>query len=201
MEGHPLRYFALTICNVMVTLTSNIYFIYILQMGIIGALYAALLGSTITFVISFPYIIKRINIKYFSYSTLKELLIFGLPFLPSIIYQMVIDFSDRIILLNLTNMDLVGVYSAGYKIGGLLLLLISGFRLGWEPYFLKLENDLDYSENEYHGSEGYIKVNRFPKKSWDPVHDAFYQSCIDYGFDDCPDHNKPDSMYLYYWSH
>ena len=47
------------------------------------------------------------------------------------------------------------------------------------PYFLKLENDLDYSENEYHGSEGYIKVNRFPKKSWDPVHDAFYQSCID----------------------
>ena len=58
---------------------------------------------------------------------------------------MVIDYSDRIILLNLTNMDLVGIYSAGYKIGGLLLLLISGFRLGWEPYFLKLENDKNNS--------------------------------------------------------
>tara|TARA_B100000586_G_scaffold269394_1_gene248159 strand:+ start:3901 stop:5439 length:1539 start_codon:yes stop_codon:yes gene_type:complete len=61
------------------------------------------------------------------------------------------------------------------------------------PYFLKLENDLDYGENEYHGSQGYMKVKRFPKKKWDPVHDAFYQSCIDYGFEDCPDNNKPDS--------
>ena len=141
MEGHPFRYLMLTICNVLVTLTSNVYFIYFLQLGVVGALYGTLLGSIITFVVSFPYIISRININYFSYSTLKELLIFGLPFLPSIIFQMIIDFSDRIILTNLTNLELVGIYSAGYKIGGILLLLISGFRLGWEPYFLKLENN------------------------------------------------------------
>ena len=45
MEGNPLRYFILTLSNVIVTLTANFYLVYILKMGITGALYATLLGS------------------------------------------------------------------------------------------------------------------------------------------------------------
>ncbi|KAA1297879.1 MAG: mycofactocin system GMC family oxidoreductase MftG [SAR202 cluster bacterium] len=61
------------------------------------------------------------------------------------------------------------------------------------PYFKKFENDIDYSNEDYHGNSGYIKVKRVPEQEWDDVHRAFYNSCVDYGFPACPDHNKPDS--------
>ena len=61
------------------------------------------------------------------------------------------------------------------------------------PYFIKLENDLDYPNQPYHGNEGYIKVKRVPEKDWDPLHKAFYESCVENGFPPCEDHNKPDS--------
>ncbi len=141
MEGYPLKYFILTLSNVLVTLSANFYLVFSLNMGVTGAMYATLLGSITTFVLALPYIINRIQFSEFSFSTLQEILKFGLPFLPSIIFQMVLDFSDRIILLKLTNLDMVGIYSAGYKVGGVMLILISGFRLGWEPYFLKLEDN------------------------------------------------------------
>ena len=59
-----------------------------------------------------------------------------------IIFQMIIDFSDRQLLVYLTDLETVGLYSASYKISSILLFLISGFRLGWEPFFLKLTSPL-----------------------------------------------------------
>ena len=60
------------------------------------------------------------------------------------------------------------------------------------PYFRKLETDTTYSD-DFHGTDGPIICHRFPEETWQPVSKAFYQSCLDYGFDDCPDHNNPDS--------
>jgi O-antigen/teichoic acid export membrane protein len=68
-------------------------------------------------------------------------MIFGFPFLPSIIFQLIIDFSDRQMLAHITDLKTVGLYSSSYKIASIMLLLISGFRLGWEPFFLKLKNN------------------------------------------------------------
>ena len=48
------------------------------------------------------------------------------------------------------------------------------------PYFKKFENDIDYSNEDYHGNSGYIKVKRVPEQEWDDVHRAFYNSCVDY---------------------
>lgn len=60
------------------------------------------------------------------------------------------------------------------------------------PYFLKLETDLDF-QNEYHGADGPILVRRYPPDEWKPDQMAFYRACLDAGFSDCPDHNKPYS--------
>ena len=54
---------------------------------------------------------------------------------------MIIDFSDSQLLVYLTDLNTVGLYSASYKIASIMLFLISGFRLGWEPFFLKLNNN------------------------------------------------------------
>ena len=60
------------------------------------------------------------------------------------------------------------------------------------PYFRKLETDTTYSD-DFHGTDGPIICHRFQPETWQDVSKAFYQSCLDYGFEDCPDHNDPDS--------
>ena len=68
---------------------------------------------------------------------------------------------------------------------------------GWSykdclPFFRKLETDTNYSD-DFHGTEGPIICHRFQPETWQDASKAFYQSCLDYGFEDCPDHNNPDS--------
>ncbi len=60
------------------------------------------------------------------------------------------------------------------------------------PYFRKLETDTTYSD-DFHGTDGPIICHRFQPETWQDVSKAFYQACLDYGFEDCPDHNDPDS--------
>ena len=141
MENKPYRYLLFTLSNVLITFIGNYYFIITLNAGIVGALYATLLGSIFVFFLSIPYLINRVSINSFSFETLRSLVFFGFPFLPAIIFQMIIDFSDRQLLVYLTDLNTVGLYSSSYKIASLMLFLISGFRLGWEPFFLKLEKN------------------------------------------------------------
>lgn len=43
----------------------------------------------------------------------------------------------------MTDMETVGLYSAGYKLGMLMLLLVMGFNMGWQPFFLKTKKGED----------------------------------------------------------
>ena len=60
------------------------------------------------------------------------------------------------------------------------------------PYYRKMESDSDFG-GDFHGKDGPMPVRRHPKSSWLPFQKAIYDSCIDNGFPDCPDHNAPDA--------
>ena len=60
------------------------------------------------------------------------------------------------------------------------------------PHLIKLENDQDFRD-EFHGNAGPISCRRYPDSEWRPQQRAFYQACLDAGFPDCPDHNRPGS--------
>ena len=60
------------------------------------------------------------------------------------------------------------------------------------PYMRKLESDMDF-EDEYHGNDGPIVCHRYRPSEWGPQQHAFHRACLDAGFPDCPDHNRPNS--------
>jgi choline dehydrogenase len=60
------------------------------------------------------------------------------------------------------------------------------------PYFAKLENDLDFS-GDFHGNSGPVQCKRHPRDRWQQNQEAFYQGCVDLGFNEVLDHNDPDS--------
>jgi 5-(hydroxymethyl)furfural/furfural oxidase len=69
---------------------------------------------------------------------------------------------------------------------------------GWSgqdvlPFFNRLETDLDYGHEPYHGSDGPIPVYRAPVEQWGPVDRALRAAALDLGYpwhDDC---NAPGS--------
>ena len=147
-EGKPVFYTVVSFINVLLTLGLNILFVIYLKLGISGVLISNLITSGCIFFITLPIIIKRISITTLSVNQWKRMMKFGFPFLPAGIFSMILELSDRYILLYLTNIETVGLYSAGYKLGMLMMLVVMGFNMAWQPYFLKKEkNEREYVAN------------------------------------------------------
>ena len=147
-EGKPVFYTIVSFINVLLTLGLNILFVIYLKLGISGVLISNLITSGCIFFITFPIIIKRISITTLSVKQWKRMMKFGLPFLPAGIFSMILELSDRYILRYLTNIETVGLYNAGYKLGMLMMLVVMGFNMAWQPYFLKKEkNEREYVAN------------------------------------------------------
>ncbi|MGI9659704.1 MAG: GMC family oxidoreductase [Gaiellaceae bacterium] len=66
----------------------------------------------------------------------------------------------------------------------------------WEdvlPYFLEIENDVDFGSDELHNDSGPIPVRRFWEHAWDPVHHVFTEACVEMGLEYERDLNKPSA--------
>ncbi len=66
----------------------------------------------------------------------------------------------------------------------------------WErvlPAFRRLERDLDYGNEPYHGDAGPISIRRYRTKEMTPVHQAWLEAARTLGYPDCPDANDPQS--------
>ena len=61
------------------------------------------------------------------------------------------------------------------------------------PYFNKLETDLDFGGDDFHGSNGPVPVRRTPRSEWMSHAVAFEQACVAEGFRIDEDQNHPES--------
>ncbi len=64
----------------------------------------------------------------------------------------------------------------------------------WErvlPAFNRLERDLDFGHQPYHGDAGPISIRRYPWDELTPAHQAFIEASRKLGYPDCPDANDP----------
>ena len=66
---------------------------------------------------------------------------------------------------------------------------------GWDdvlPYFNKLETDLDYGDQPYHGDSGPVPIYRAPVEKQGNVDRALRSAALDLGYPEDPDHNAPE---------
>ena len=140
-ENRPRLFIFFSFLNVGVTLLCNLVFIIIFNMNIGSIFLSNLIASLIIFILVLPYIYQRFRFSSLSIVKWKTILSFALPFLPAGLFAMAMEVADRYILKLLTDLETVGIYNAGYKIGVLMLLVVNGFNMGWQPYFLEKNFD------------------------------------------------------------
>ncbi|MFQ6614392.1 MAG: oligosaccharide flippase family protein [Fidelibacterota bacterium] len=136
-EQKPFHFLGFSLFNVLASLSLNLLLILKFHLGVEGVLLSNVFTSGMLVLFTAPMMSRRMSWKVASWAIWKNLMRFGLPFLPSGIFAMIMELADRYLLLYFKGADAVGLYSAGYKLGMLMLLVVMGFNMGWQPFFLK----------------------------------------------------------------
>jgi len=99
-------------------------------------LWANVASSATIFVILAIMMIPMLKGAAISGRILKELFIFGLPFMISGLFDRTIELADRRLIGHFMGDEAVGLYVASYTVAVLIRLLVHSFNAGWQPYFL-----------------------------------------------------------------
>jgi O-antigen/teichoic acid export membrane protein len=136
-ENKSTTFISFSLLNVIMTMLLNVIFVVKWDYGISGVFFANLIASASVFILSSPVILKRLSFLEINLDILKDVIKFGMPFLPAGLLTMVMELSNRYILDMMEGVEAVGLFSAGYKLGIFALVLVMGFNMGWTPYFLR----------------------------------------------------------------
>lgn len=98
--------------------------VVLLRLGVVGGLTALCLAYSLG-IVAIARDIDLRTIRRFSAPHLVDMLRFGLPLVPMNLASWVLILSDRYILNWLTSTTDVGVYSAAYRVGGLVLVAVA----------------------------------------------------------------------------
>jgi O-antigen/teichoic acid export membrane protein len=115
------------------TLALSIFLVAFLKMGVLGVVLAQALtnGLAAAWLLSryIPHPLPRPT-----RATMKSILRYGLPFVPSGLSQFVLRLADRYILKLFESMAVVGLYSVGYRLGEGLSTAADAFWMAWVPF-------------------------------------------------------------------
>ncbi|NIP44815.1 MAG: oligosaccharide flippase family protein [candidate division Zixibacteria bacterium] len=127
----------ISVSRFLIGLALIVYLVAYRDMGIAGVLWGHIIHVGIFGIALFGYILIRVGVR-FDLSLLREMIKFGLPFVPGSIFLFILNSGDRYILLHLTSSDSVGIYAIGYRIGTLTTALVmSPFLRVWSALYVK----------------------------------------------------------------
>lgn len=136
LEHQAKRFAAIKLGNVVLTLILNFYLILGLHMGVEGIFIANLISSVLTFLVLVPTFLKNWWIKI-DREVLAKMLPFGLTNVPANLGAMMVQVIDRPIVQIYLGLGAVGVYQANYRMGFIMMVLVSLFDYAWRPFFMR----------------------------------------------------------------
>jgi O-antigen/teichoic acid export membrane protein len=128
------KYVIISITKFFLFVGSNVVLVYYYRMGITGVLITNIWVSAL---IGIGFLIYYIHWTKFRVSLplLKDLLKFGLPYLPTAFFGYIINNGDRYFLKVYASLEEVGIYALGFKIGMFgLALIVEPFGRVWSPF-------------------------------------------------------------------
>jgi O-antigen/teichoic acid export membrane protein len=151
--GQIKTYSALTLVKTFGEL-GLIAFLLLSGFGLLGAIFALLIVRCITFAIAFSLVTSQIGLKLPNFSELKPYLRYGMPLTPHVMTMWTVHSSDRYIIGYFIGMASVGVYSAAYAMGSLVLFFLTPIQFILFPTISKL-----YEEKRIEEVRNYLKYS------------------------------------------
>jgi O-antigen/teichoic acid export membrane protein len=142
MTNRAKVFAGLRILNILINVILTILMLAFFKMKLEAVFIANLIASAATALmlawIALPQLTLKLSGRLF-----KEMLGFGLPYIPAGLAGIAIQVIDRPIVKALTNNDTLGLYQANYRLGVLMMLVVGMFDYAWRPFFLTHARDAD----------------------------------------------------------
>jgi len=135
-------YTYLTLVTVIINIGLNIFLIAVQGYGVEAIFYSYILSVLVTTVLSL-FITKSYLIPKISFDEIKKQFGFGINFIFIGLFIIFIDTSDRFFLKYYFDETVVGIYSANYRLGAVMSLIIAAYKFSWTPYFMNIQDNPD----------------------------------------------------------
>ena len=110
------------------------------NLGLAGWIGSITLANTIAALVCF-FSIRAKSFGKIKFQYIKQMMLFGFPFIFSDMANWIYASIDRWMLGNLSTLTAVGYYSMAFKLATLMIFIISAFGLAWNPHAMKVYND------------------------------------------------------------
>lgn len=120
----PKTYVIVNFVNLVLVTSLTIYFIVVVKLGVVGVLYARLIGKFVILLVLY-YITRKEYKLGFSWFQLKAMLNFSVFLIPGGLSALVFTMSNRFFLQEYQTLEDVGLYSLGAKLAGVIPFLFT----------------------------------------------------------------------------
>jgi O-antigen/teichoic acid export membrane protein len=142
------KYTLVFLARFLALLVFNVAAVVVFKAGLKGILIGNMLTYIIACLMLVPTLLRSASFT-FDVGLLKLLLAFGIPLVPASMAQWFMVLSDRYFLRTFRSLTEVGIYSLGYKIGFLvMILLVTPFQLAWPTISFRAASAKDQDHRE-----------------------------------------------------
>jgi O-antigen/teichoic acid export membrane protein len=118
------------------------FFLMTTNLGVLGVFLGQLIASFACFIYFLPSIIKNLDLNI-DFKLFKEMLMFGLPTLPTSLSAIALQVADRPIMKLFVNNSDIGIYQINAKLAVPMLMFVTVFDYAWKPFYLSNFKDED----------------------------------------------------------
>jgi len=113
----------------------------LLGFGLSGAIIGLLITRGVILLLSLFFIIRQVGFSLPDFSIIRPYLLFGLPLIPSVLFLVIIESSDRYVIGFFKGVASIGIYSAAYGLGVIPAMFIGPLSYILAPTIFKFYRD------------------------------------------------------------
>jgi len=133
IQVRPLATSVLSILAIALEAGLALLMVTALQLGAAGYWLGYFFGGTLGLA-AMIWTIRKTIVFRASWRRAKELLAFGVPLIPAALSMTALRLADRYFIGSALGLEQVAIYDVGYKVGGLIALVLGPFRAAWQPF-------------------------------------------------------------------
>lgn len=142
MQNKRLTFIVMNFISAIASYAVAIFLLMINQYLI--ALPVSALISSLIMLFVFSILNRRwFAINAFDKQLLKELLLIGVPLMPTFLFYWIFDSADRLMIVNILGTAEAGIYAIALRVGMISQLIYTAFAQGWQYFAFKTMHDED----------------------------------------------------------
>ncbi len=154
IQKRPTFFTIISLIKSLLLISLNIYFILILERGVIGYYNANIIGHGVIAILGTGIMVTEFSYR-FNYPELKKSLRFSLPLIPNLMIASITKTFDKLLLQKFVSTEALGLFSQAVKISSLINKLYQAIKSSYVPFLYKTifeekKKDIVYKINKFY---------------------------------------------------